>query len=241
MRIHLRTLFFVAEKMIQQLSRNVQVKDFICHHFCSESRAAALAREGSEAKGLKKIHVPENVGRMLQLFTRLQAPRRVLEVGTLGAYSTLWIAEALLPEAKMITLELDAEHAALARNHIKASGFGGQIEVRLGLAADMMRAMIANEDPPFDLIFIDADKGNYPHYLELAIELSRPGTLILCDNMIPKRSTIGIPDSCDSEAVAVYTCNQQMACHPRLDATLFPTLVGEKGRLDAMGVAIVKD
>ncbi|NGX45953.1 MAG: putative O-methyltransferase [Chlamydiae bacterium] len=226
--------------MIGSQSRNSQVKDYICHHFAAEPYSARLAREGSDAKGLKNIHVPENVGKMIQLLTQLKAPKRLLEVGTLGAYSTLWMAEAVDPECKLITLEADEAHAAIARDHIERAGFTDQIEVRLGFAESSMRAMIATNEPPFDLIFIDADKENYPLYLELAIQLSQSGTLILCDNMIPKHGEIGAPDPSDLEAVAIYSCNQQLAHHPRLDVTLFPTIVGDKGRLDALGVALVK-
>jgi len=226
--------------MIGELSRNGQVKDYICHYFSQEPRSVQLTRAGSEASGLKNIQVPENVGKMLQFFIRLKNPKRVLELGTLGGYSALWMAEALSPDATVITLEMDPAHVEISRNHIARAGFQERIEVRLGDAEPLMRAMVQQGETPFDLIFIDADKEGYPHYLELAIELSKSGTLILCDNMIPKRSEIGVPDPRDQEAVAIYACNQQLSSHPRLDATLFPTIVGEKGRIDAMGVAIVK-
>lgn len=226
--------------MIGSQSRNSQVKDYIGRHFAQEPYSARLAREGSESEGLKNIHIPENVGRMLQLLTRLKAPKRVLEVGTLGACSTLWIAEALSPEARIITLEAEEKHVEIARRHIEATGFDGQIDVRHGLAEASMREMIAACAAPFDLIFIDADKENYPLYVELAIQLSEPGTLLICDNMLPKYSEIGAPAPGDFEGLAIYACNQQLAHHPRLDVTLFPTIVGKKGRLDALAVAIVK-
>jgi len=227
-------------EMIGSQSRNSQVKDYIKRHFAAEPHSARLAREGSESEGLKNIHIPENVGRMLQLFTRLKAPKRVLEVGTLGAYSTLWLAEALSPEATIITLEVDEGHVQISRRHIEAAGFTGKIEVRHGHAETSMREMIAASEPPFDLIFIDADKENYPVYVELAVQLSEPGTLLLCDNMLPKHSPVGAPEPNDFEGLAIYACNQQLAHHPRLDVTLFPTIVGKKGRLDALAVAIVK-
>ena len=223
-----------------ELQRNNQVRQYVSSLFCIEDEDLIFARENSKKEGLKEIQVPENVGKILHLLTKLQNPRKVLEIGTLGGYSTLWIAKALQPEAKILTLEIGEKQAEEARRHFQRASLAHQIEVRLGDALKLLPEMLAKKEGPFDLIFIDADKENYPRYLDHAIELSRSGTLILSDNLIPKRGEIGIPDPSDVEAIAIYEFNQKMRLHPRLDSTLLTTIVGERGRVDSLGIAIVK-
>ncbi|NGX39273.1 MAG: putative O-methyltransferase [Chlamydiae bacterium] len=220
--------------------RNRQVKDYLSVHFCDEPLAVASAKEYSEAAGLKNIHVPECVGRMLSFFARITGAKQVLEIGTLGGYSTLWLASGLVPEGKIVTIESEESHAAIARENFSRAGESERIEVHVGLAIDQLQTLIQRGAGPFDLIFIDADKDNYPAYLEPCLNLSRKGTLILSDNLIPKRGEIGGPDPRDNEAVGIYTFNQMIASHPRLESHLFPTLVGGSGRIDALGVSIVK-
>lgn len=216
------------------MERGVQIQDYIHSLFAKEDGHLKLARENSKKEGLKEIQVPEGVGKMLYLFAKLQNPKKVLEIGTLGGYSTLWLAKALPAEGKILTLENQEKNAKVAFENIRLAGYQDQVEIRLGNASDLLEAM--NE--VFDLIFIDADKENYSIYLDYALKLSRPGTLILCDNLIPKRGPIEHPDPRDNEALAIYAFNQTLAKHPRLEATLFTTHV--KDRLDALGVAIVK-
>lgn len=223
--------------MIDALDRNRQIKDYISNLFAKETIGQIYARENSLQNGLKHIEVPAMVGKMLYLLTRLQQPKRVLEIGTLGGYSTLWLARALTPDAKIITVDYDENSFRIARGHFEVAAC--EIEMRLGSAEIVLKKMISDGEAPFDLIFIDADKEEYPLYLELAISLSRSGTLILSDNLIPKRGEIEAPDPRDVEANAIYAFNQRMANHPRLDSSLFPTIVGENGRVDALGVAIV--
>lgn len=219
------------------LERNAQVKDYINSFFCHEEEFLLFARENSKKEGLKEIHVPANVGKMLYLLAKIQSPKNILEIGTLGGYSTLWLAKALSKEGRILTLECEQKHADVAGEHIKRAGFQDQVEIRVGDALESLSSL--NET--FDLIFIDADKEQYPLYLDFAVKLSRPGTLILSDNLIPKRGPIRNPDPRDVEALAIYAHNQKMAQHPRLESTLFTTIVGDKGRLDALGVARVKN
>lgn len=216
------------------LDRTIQIQDYIHFLFAKEDAHLEFARENSKKEGLKEIQVPAGVGKMLYLLTKLQRPKKVLEIGTLGGYSTLWLAKALPKEGKIVTLENQEKNAKVAWENICAAGFQEQIEIRLGNATELLASM--NEI--FDLIFIDADKENYPVYLDYAIKLSRPGTLILLDNLIPKRGPIGNPDRRDNEALAIYALNEAIVKHPQLEATLFTTIIKE--RLDALGVAIVK-
>lgn len=225
--------------MIAELSRNRQVKDYLCSFFSIEENELIYAREHSLEAGLKAIAVPSNVGKMLYLLCRLQNPKKILEIGTLGGYSTLWLAKGMHPEGRLITLEREEKHIQIAREHFERAGFENRIELRQGEAEGLLKQMVAENEPPFDLIFIDADKENYPVYLDLTLALSRPGTLILSDNLIPKRGEILEPDPRDTEAVSIYDFNARMAAHPRLESMLFPTIVGENGRVDALGVALV--
>lgn len=216
------------------IERGQQIQDYIHLLFAKEDKHLEFARENSKKEGLKEIQVPAGVGKMLYLLAKLQRPKKVLEIGTLGGYSTLWLAKALPQGGKIITLENQEKNRNVAWENICAAGFQDRVEIRLGNAPDLL----AGVDEIFDLIFIDADKENYLVYLEYAVKLSRPGTLILLDNLIPKRGPIGNPDRRDNEALAIYAFNQMMANHPQLEATLFTTIV--KDRLDALGVAIVK-
>jgi len=230
----------VNQNIVTTAQRSRQVKDYICHHFSEEPHFIAKARERSREMGLKPIHVPQHVGKMLYLLTRLQRPKKILEIGTLGGYSTLWLALGMEDEGRVFTLECQEKHIEVARENFKYAGFEEQITIYQGMAADLLQELMAQKVGPFDLIFIDADKENYPEYLEPCLRLSRSGTLILSDNLIPKRGEIGNPDPRDIEAIGIYTYNQMIANHPQLEASLFSTIVGEKYRMDALGVAIVK-
>lgn len=223
--------------MNEGLQRNCSIKNYIENLFAGEDEKIQFARENSKQEGLKEIQVPACVGKMLYLLTKIQNPRRVLEIGTLGGYSTLWMAKALSQEGHILTLECEEKHGRIALQHIERAGLQNQVEIRICDAT----AELPKLKGPFDLIFIDADKESYPFYLEWAVALSRPGTLILTDNLIPKRGTIAHPDPRDIEALAVYEFNQKMAAHPKLESTIFPTIVGENGRIDSLGVARVRD
>jgi predicted O-methyltransferase YrrM len=222
------------------LERNRQVKDYICTHFSEDPIPMQNALKASEKAGLKEIQVPQNVAKMLYMFTLLVRPQRILEIGTLGGYSTLWFAKALKGGGKIVTIEMEKAHAEVAENNFALAGYEDCIELRLGKAQEVLQELIDAKEEPFDLIFIDADKESYPLYLELSLKLSQSGTLILSDNLIPKRGEIGCPDPRDNEALAIYEFNQAMRDHPFLESHVFPTIVGEKGRVDGLGVSIVR-
>lgn len=233
-------MYFMKQSTLSGLQQSRQVKDYICSHFCEESNATQNALRVSEKMGLKAIQIPLNVAKTLYLLAKLVRPKRILEIGTLGGYSTLWLARALEDGGTIITIECVSKHAQIARENFAFADLENQIEVRVGLALDVLNDMIEKKEGPFDLIFIDADKAEYPKYLEPCLALSRSGTLILSDNLIPKRGDIANPDPRDNEAVGIYAFNQMIANHPSLETNLISTIVGEKGRLDALGVSLVR-
>jgi predicted O-methyltransferase YrrM len=222
------------------LERNQIIKQYICDYFAKEDQTLFNIRQNSQKEGLPDIHIPANAGKLIYLLTQLKSPKKVLEIGTLGGYSTLWIARALNKNAKIISLELDAHHAGIARAHLKEAGFSHVVEIREGDAGLLLKEMIQKKEGPFDLIFIDADKENYPQYLDYALKLAESGTLILTDNLIPKGEAINKPAPTNKEATAIYAFNQKMAMHPRLESIIATTIVGNNGRIGGLGIAIVK-
>jgi len=196
---------------------------------------AVLAKSASS--GLPPQNVAPNQGKLLYLLARLANARAILEIGTLGGYSTIWLARALSPNGHLITLEANPEHARVARANISAAGLGDVIEVREGPAIDSLAALASQGSGPFDLIFIDADKPNNPEYLKWALRLSRPGTLILADNVVRSGYVIE-PDSTDASVQGVRHFLEMVASEPRLSATAIQT-VGSKG-YDGFALAIVE-
>ncbi|HTW44416.1 MAG TPA: O-methyltransferase [Acidobacteriaceae bacterium] len=197
---------------------------------------AALA--ASNDAGLPAIAVAPNQGRFLMILAQAIGARSILEMGSLGGYSTIWLARALPADGKLITLEADAKHAEVARANIARAGFADKVELRLGKALDTLPAIAAEGLGPFDLIFIDADKGNYPGYLEWALRLSRPGTLIIGDNVVRDGKVIDAADT-DPSVQGVRRMNEIIAGEQRLTATAIQT-VGSKG-YDGFMIAIVKN
>jgi predicted O-methyltransferase YrrM len=192
------------------------------------------ALEASAAAGLPAAGVSPTQGRLLELLARIQGARTILELGTLGAYSTIWLARALAPGGRLITLELDAGHAEVARANLERAGLADVVAVRVGPARQTLAALAAERHDPFDLVFIDADKAGNAEYLAAALELSRPGTLIVADNVIRGGSVL---DGDDPSAVGVRRFFDLVAAEPRLRATAIQT-VGEKG-YDGFALAVV--
>lgn len=217
-------------------ARANQIKDYLGGLFGAEDEVLLAVKKNAKEAGLPNIHVSSTVGKLLYCLAMIHRPLKVLEIGTLAGYSAIWLARALPPEGKIISLECYPEHAALARKNIAFAGFENRVEVREGMAGDLMEQMIQKGEGPFDMVFIDADKENYLLYLDKAIQLSRPGTLILGDNLIPKEDELH-PHY--SEPKVIYRFNQQLATDKRLESILVPTL-RNNGRIDALGIAIVK-
>lgn len=180
-------------------------------------------RSANAAAGLPAIDVSPLQGRMLGLLVRISGARRILEIGTLGGYSTLCMAQALPEGGKIVTLEIDARHAAAARRNFAAAGASERIELIEGRALDVLPRLTG----PFDLVFIDADKPNNPHYLDWAVRLSRPGTVIVCDNVV-RGGAVADAHSTDASVRGTRAMAEAIADDPRLSATAVQT-VGEKG------------
>lgn len=190
-----------------------------------EALLSALA--DSEAAGLPPISVAPNQGKMLELLARMCAAQRILEIGTLGGYSTISLARALSPIGKLITLELEPAHARVARANLDRAGLEELVDIRVGPATESLRSMVADEEEPFDFIFIDADKEGYPEYLELSLALAHPGTLIVADNVI-RNGEVANPHSADERVRGVRLFLELAAADPRVSATAIQT-VGSKG------------
>jgi predicted O-methyltransferase YrrM len=181
----------------------------------------------SNAAGLPPISVSPSQGQMLMLFAQLAKASQILEIGTLGGYSSIWLARALVPGGRLITLEADHKHAEVARRNIAHAGLTHAVEVRLGDARAGIEELAAEGGEPFDLIFIDADKRSIPHYLEWSIKLSRAGTLIVIDNVI-RDGALADDRSEDPSVHGARRMHEMLASDPRVLATTIQT-VGSKG------------
>lgn len=199
---------------------------------------AALA--ASDAAGLPRIAVSAPHGRMLQLLAQIQGARRILEIGTLGGYSAICLARALPKDGRLVTLEFDPRHAEVARANIAAAGLADLVEVRVGAALETLplldAALRAGDLEPFDLFFIDADKANNPHYVRWALALSRPGSIIVVDNVV-RQGRVAETDSEDAAINGTRAALEYIAIEPRLNGTAVQT-VGAKG-YDGFALAVV--
>lgn len=197
----------------------------------------SAALEACSEAGLPEIQVSAAQGKYLNLMIRLSGASRVLELGTLGAYSTIWMARALPEQGELITLESEPLHAKVARGNIARAGLDHVVKLLEGPALDTLEKMNLKKEAPFDFIFLDADKEGYPDYLPLVMQLSRPGTVILADNVVREGAIIDSA-SPDPRVQGVRKFNDLVAANPRLDATTMQT-VGAKG-YDGFLLAIVK-
>ncbi|QKW18423.1 O-methyltransferase [Kitasatospora sp. NA04385] len=190
-----------------------------------EALDAALA--AADGAGLPPIAVAANQGKLLHLLARIQGARRILEIGTLAGYSTIWLARALPDGGTLTTLEIDPAHAAVATANLERAGLGDRVEVRLGPALDTLAQLTAQGGEPYDFFFVDADKANIPHYVEAALALARPGAVIVVDNVV-RGGRLADADSTDPAVLGVRQLHQLIADEKRLDATTVQT-VGSRG------------
>lgn len=190
------------------------------------------ALQAQRAAGLPEIEVAPVGGKLLSVLARMSGARRVLEIGTLGGYSTIWLARAVGPEGSVVTVEAEAGNAAVARASIDAAGVGDRVEIRIGRGADVLPTL----DGPFDLVFIDADKESNTIYLDWAARLGRPGTVIVLDN-IGREGEIVRDDATDSKVIGTRDGLRMLGEDPRFDATALQT-VGVKG-WDGVAIALV--
>ncbi len=202
-----------------------EVDDYLVSQLVPPDEVMTEILENNARAGLPAHDVAPNQGKLLHLFALMTQATRILEIGTLGGYSTVWLARALPPGGKMVTLEADARHAGIAQQNITLAGLAEQVRLYVGPALDTL-PMLAGE-APFDLIFIDADKPNNPDYLRWALKLARPGTLIIGDNVV-REGAVTDAQSNDPRVQGVRTFIDMMANEPRLTATALQT-VGSKG------------
>jgi predicted O-methyltransferase YrrM len=197
---------------------------------------AALA--GSDAAGLPSISVSPAFGKLLNLLVRMRGAKTILEVGTLGGYSTIWLARALPPGGRLITIELDPKHAAVARANIERAGLSGTVDIRLGRGLDVLPVIASEGLGPFDFVFIDADKPSNGAYMTWALQLTRPGSVIVVDN-VTRGGAVVDAASTDANVQGVRRLVDLLVDEPRFDATAIQT-VGVKGH-DGFLVGLVTD
>jgi caffeoyl-CoA O-methyltransferase len=187
----------------------------------------------SRRGGLPEINVSPNQGRLLRLIVEIAGARRILEVGTLGGYSAIHLARGLPDDGELISLEIDEHHADVARNNVERAGLSGIVEVRVGDAHELLTDLVENEEGPFDLVFIDADKEGYPDYLDASLGLVRRGSLILGDNTIRGGTVL---DPQEETARATREFNRRIAEDPRLYGIVLPLI---RERIDGLTIARV--
>jgi predicted O-methyltransferase YrrM len=212
------------------------VDDYITGLLLPPDPALEGALKASADAGLPSIQVSPAQGKLLMLLAQLREARAILEIGTLGGYSTIWLARALPAGGRLITLEAEPSHAAVARANLRTAGLDKKVEVRIGRALDTLPGIAAGGLGPFDMIFIDADKAGIPEYFGWALRLSRPGSLIVVDNVVRKGAVVE-GASTDPAILGVRRFNEMLAAEARVSATVIQT-VGSKG-YDGFALALV--
>jgi predicted O-methyltransferase YrrM len=212
-----------------------RIDDYIEEMFAPQDEALEAALREMRRAGLPQIQVSPNEAKLLQLLAEMVGARRILEVGTLGGYSAIHFGRALPEDGTLISLEIDERHAEVARKNVERAGLSSKVEIRVGDARELLARITENAEGPFDVVFIDADKEGYPEYLEWALKLTRPGSLILGDNTIRGGSIL---DPRDDSARATSEFNERIAGDPRLSAILLPIL---RERVDGLTIARVRE
>lgn len=203
------------------------VDDYFAEMLVPEDAALVAARESGAETTMPNAEVAPNQGALLGLLARIAGARRVLEFGTLAGYSTIWFARAVGAEGRVVSLELEPDNAAIARTNLDRAGVRDRAEILVGAAADSARRLIETDVEPFDLVFIDADKPSNPTYLEQSLQLTRPGALIVIDNVV-RGGAVADPGSTDPRVRGVREVTRMIARSDRLEATALQT-VGVKG------------
>jgi caffeoyl-CoA O-methyltransferase len=213
------------------------VDQYISDLFIKPDEALTAAEQSHKREDIPLINVSPNLGKLLYLLAKLAHAEKILEVGTLAGYSTIWMAKALPKDGKLISLEIDPHHADIARKNIDRAGFSSKVEIRVGKAIELLPELKEENAGPFDMIFIDADKPPYAEYYEWAVKLSRPGTLIIADNVIRDGKVLN-PDHADPMVKGAQRFNKALAADSRVSATILQT-IGVK-EYDGMAIAIVE-
>jgi predicted O-methyltransferase YrrM len=220
-----QNLFATIERYIEQL-------------FVPPDAALEAALRSAAEAGMPQIQVSASQGKLLYLLARLCGARRILELGTLAGYSTIWLGRALPADGRLISLELMPEHAELARANLARAGLADRVEILVGPALETLPRLEARGGGPFDMVFVDADKTGYVAYLEWALRLTRPGSLIIADNVVRGGSVLA-PEGGDASARGARAFNAALAAEPRVEAIVLQQ-VGAKGH-DGLAIAVVRE
>ena len=224
----------VGKHMTEQLWTSVD--NYFSNLFIPSDPALDAALESSRAAGLEPINVSPALGKFLHVLARSHGAKNILEIGTLGGYSTIWLGRALPANGRLVTLESNPKHAEIARKNIAHADLSGAVEVREGRAQDTLPRLVAEHRGPFDLIFIDADKTAYADYFAWCLKLARRGTLIVADNVV-RKGAVADPASSDTNVQGVRRFHEAVASERRVTATVLQT-VGSKGH-DGLSLILV--
>jgi predicted O-methyltransferase YrrM len=220
----------IDDRLLERLDTYVETL------FAAQDEGLLDSLKAAESAGLPGINVSPSQGKLMYLLAKIAGARRILEIGTLGGYSTTWLARALPANGKVITLEISARNAEVARANFERAGVADRVEIRVGAGADSLKKMIAAREEAFDLVFIDADKPGYIEYLSLTLELSHPGTLILADNLL--RNGLVLEDKpSDENARGAKAFNEAIAADPRLESIVLPIY---REKVDGLSISLVK-
>ena len=214
------------------------VDKYISDLFVPQDNDLDAAVQFNEASGVPKWDILPNQGKLLQVFARMCNAKRILELGTLGAYSTMWLAKALPADGRLVTLELNPDFAAVAQKNIDRAGLGNIVDIRVGRALEILPQLAAEGSAPFDMVFLDADKPPYAEYLQWALKLSRPGTIIVADNVVREGKVLDA-NSTDEVVNGVQRFNKLLAATPGVTATIIQS-IGVKDH-DGMAIAVVNE
>lgn len=212
------------------------MEDYLTHTLVADYQVLGAALEANAAAGLPPHDVAPNQGKLLMLLVRLARARTVLEIGTLGGYSTIWLARGMPADGHLVTLEAEPGHARVARSNLARAALPQRVDLHGGPALETLPSLVDSDAAPFDVVFIDADKPNNARYLDWALRLSRPGTLIVADNVV-RDGHVTESDSDDDRVVGVRSFLELLGFDPRVEATAVQT-VGSKG-WDGFALAIV--
>jgi predicted O-methyltransferase YrrM len=213
-----------------------EVDEYFAERLAPDDAALHSALADSDTEGLPAISVTPTKGKFLQLLVRIRKAQRILEIGTLGGYSTIWMGRALAPGGTIVTLEIDPKHAEVAHRNIERAGLRGRVEIRVAPAAESLAQMKQEHVDPFDLVFIDADKASTAAYYDASVELSRAGSLIVIDN-VARQGKVIEADSDDASVQGIRSALDRIAGDPRVSATAIQT-VSSKG-YDGFLLAVV--
>ena len=212
------------------------VDQYVADTLLKSDDSLESAVKASDEAGLPSIQVSAPQGKFMYLLAKVHGARRILEIGTLGGYSTIWLARALPAGGTLVTMEIDPKHAEVAKANLDRAGVGDKVEVLVGNARDLLPELERRNLAPFDLTFIDADKASIPFYFESALRMSRKGSLILVDNVVREGAVIQA-DSEDASVQGVRRLNEMLSANSSIEATVLQT-VGVKG-YDGLAIALV--